>query len=92
MEQLDFVKRELVRVFARSYEDEDDYATVAFTEVWNSATSDELPWESLKKLESSSQEEDDYYDYREDDYADRYEVEDLLAGIDDHRITDWESS
>ncbi len=86
--QLEIAKRKIARVFARSYKSNDAYSTASYTEIWNSVTSNEMPWESLKRLECSIQEKDGFFD----DYDYRSEVEDELTGIPDPRITDWETS
>jgi hypothetical protein len=47
--QIEITKRKISRVFTRKYEDENERSIVPFTEIWNSETSDEMPWQSLEK-------------------------------------------
>lgn len=47
--QIEITKRKISRVFTRKYEDENERSTVPFTEIWNSETSDEMPWQSLER-------------------------------------------
>ena len=49
--QIEVAKRKIARVFARKYKDESEYSTASFIEVWNSETSDEMPWKSLERFE-----------------------------------------
>ena len=45
------IKLLLYRIFARKYRDEYEYFNVPFKEIWNSNSSNELPWEELKKFD-----------------------------------------
>jgi cold shock CspA family protein len=45
--QLRIAKQKIARVFARKYS-ESSYLTATFGEVWNSKTSNEMPWKSLE--------------------------------------------
>lgn len=49
--QIQIVKLKIATVFARKYKNEDEYSTSAFVEVWNSETSNEVPWKSLERFE-----------------------------------------
>lgn len=48
--QLGIIKKEVSRLFARVYE-EDEFETVNFEEVWNSEIDEKLPWDKLKEFE-----------------------------------------
>jgi hypothetical protein len=50
--QLDLIKREIRRIFARKYKKE-EYDSEPFKEIWNSETSFENPWTLLKSYDIS---------------------------------------
>ncbi|AFZ15223.1 hypothetical protein Cri9333_4440 [Crinalium epipsammum PCC 9333] len=58
--QMQIAKRKIARIFARKYNDDDEYSTAAFVEVWNSETSNEMPWKSLERFEVRQQNQDDF--------------------------------
>lgn len=53
--QLEIAKDKIARFYTRKYNDEDEYSTVAFVEVWNSETANEMPWESLERFDRKQQ-------------------------------------
>ncbi|MEJ8804390.1 hypothetical protein [Pontibacter sp. H249] len=48
--QLEIIKEKIKRIFARKHDDE-NYEKEPFKEVWNSETSDKLPWELLEEFD-----------------------------------------
>ena len=65
--QIEVTKRKISRVFTRKYNDENERSKASFIEIWNSETSNEMPWTSLARLESkenilSRQTANKYYD------------------------------
>lgn len=46
-DQMEVIKKEIKRIYARRYKKE-NFETVPFKEIWNSATSDEMPWKLLE--------------------------------------------
>lgn len=52
LSQLEITKQKIARVFARKYS-ESSYSTATFREVWNSKTSNEMPWKSLEIFDIS---------------------------------------
>lgn len=81
--QIELVKRYIVRIFVRDYEDEEESLTAAFVVAWES-TSSITPWEALEKFEHQ---EEEYYDNwkQKDDWDD-------ISGIPDPRIYNWETN
>ena len=72
--QLRITKNKISRFFARKYKDENDYDNAAFVEVWNSETSNEMPWDALRRFESKKQERNSFnkYDFIDNDSADYF--------------------
>lgn len=50
-EQLELAKSEISRLYARKYEGPEAYSSERFEEIWNAATSTEMPWERLKDFD-----------------------------------------
>ncbi|NET10331.1 MAG: hypothetical protein F6K16_37655 [Symploca sp. SIO2B6] len=61
--KIEITKRKISRVFARSYKSSDERSQALFVEVWNSETSDEMPYKSLEKFEADSINQIDLEDY-----------------------------
>ncbi|MGL2987733.1 hypothetical protein ACSVH5_09065 [Flavobacterium sp. RSSA_27] len=51
-EQVEEIKKEIKSIYARKYNKE-NFETVPFEEIWNSMTSDELPWKLLEKYDNN---------------------------------------
>lgn len=101
-QKIEITKRKISRVFARKYKSSDERSQASFVEVWNSETSNEMPWRSLEKFESSqrgrvSWEEDydlhtpqsvlEYYGY-EPAFEDPIDKAERLWGIPDPRLVE----
>jgi hypothetical protein len=99
--QIEITKRKISRIFARKYKNESEHSTASFTEIWNSITSNEMPWKSLERFEriqSSQYDFDEDYDFmpppqsKFEYYGYELENEDLmdkaerLFGIPDPRL------
>ena len=52
MRQIEVIKTEVERLYARNYNSESGYEKNSFEEVWDSSKSNDLPWESLKEFEN----------------------------------------
>ena len=50
-EQMEEIKKEIRRIYARKYKKE-NFEIVPFKEIWNSETSDELPWKLLEEYDN----------------------------------------
>jgi cold shock CspA family protein len=81
-EQLRITKEKIARIFARSYEKEEDADQTPFRVVWNAKTSNELPWKSLKKFEDDYKNqkiyepEEDYFE-SEIDFSQPYFIDEI---------------
>ena len=75
--QIEIAKNKIARVFARKYRNESERPYISFVEVWNSVTSDEMPWEALSRF--------DYYGYEPED-EDPVDKAERLWGIPDPRL------
>ena len=51
-DQLGLARDKIDRLYARRYSGPDDFSTAAFVEVWDSRTSNSLPWEVLEVFDS----------------------------------------
>jgi cold shock CspA family protein len=51
-QKINIAKQKISRIFARKYKNPDERSQARFFEVWNSDTSDEMPWKSLENFES----------------------------------------
>jgi len=49
-EQIEEIKKEIKRIYARKYKKE-NFEIVPFKEIWNSETSDDLPWKLLEEYD-----------------------------------------
>jgi hypothetical protein len=54
-QQVNIIKKEVSRLFARIYKD-DEFDSIYFEEVWNSKEDNDLPWNKLKEFESKKEE------------------------------------
>ncbi len=64
-----FFAGEILRVYVRRYNNEHEYFNAPFEEVWNSETSNEMPWESLEKFERRKQNQYVLYEDNEIDIS-----------------------
>ncbi len=102
-EQIHITKEKIARIFTRKSKNKDDSSTLPFKEIWNSETSQELPWKTLEKIEINKQnkhnfKQDDYdydsishrtYEY-DAGYEDPTDIAENIYGIPDPRLVeDW---
>ncbi len=101
--QLEITKNKIARFYARKYNNEEEYSTAVFVEVWNSETSKEMPWNALKRFATKPQKQYyfefdqvsefnptsilDYYGY-EPEYEDPIDKAERLFGIPDPRLVE----
>lgn len=101
--QLEITKNKIARFYTRKYSDDEEYLTAAFVEVWNSETSNEMPWKSLQAFAPKPQKQYhfnfdevsdfnplsrlDYYGY-EPEYEDPIDKAERLWGIPDPRLVE----
>jgi hypothetical protein len=52
-EKIEEIKKELKSIYARKYKKE-NFETVPFKEIWNSLTSNELPWKLLEEYDNKT--------------------------------------
>ena len=52
LDQIKIIRSEVKKMYARNYNSESGFNTNSFEEVWDSSTSIDLPWESLKEFEN----------------------------------------
>jgi cold shock CspA family protein len=101
-QKIEITKNKISRLFARKYKNSDKRSQASFVEVWNSETSNEMPWKSLEKFESSQRgqinwEEDynvhtpqsvlEYYGY-EPAFEHPVDKAERLCGIPDPRLVE----
>jgi len=55
-EQLNVIKKEVARLFARIYK-EDEFDIIYFEEIWNSENDEKLPWVKLEEFENEKEKE-----------------------------------
>jgi len=101
--QIEITKNKIARFYARTYNNEEEYSTAVFVEVWNSETSKEMPWNALKRFATKPQKQYcfdfervsefntrsllDYYGY-EPEYEDPIDKAERLFGIPDPRLVE----
>lgn len=101
--QIEITKKKIARLYARKYNNEEEYSTAVFVEVWNSETSKEMPWNALKRFATKPQKQYyfdfdqvsefnptsilDYYGY-EPEYEDPIDKAERLFGIPDPRLVE----
>ena len=101
--QLEIAKDKIAKFYARKYSDDEEYSTAAFEEVWNSNTSNEMPWKSLERFDCKQQRQHyfnfrkisdfkpqsvlDYYGY-EPEYENPIDKAERLWGIPDPRLVE----
>lgn len=101
--QIEITKNKIASFYARKYNNEEEYSTAVFVEVWNSETSKEMPWNALKRFATKPQKQYyfdfdqvsefnptsilDYYGY-EPEYEDPIDKAERLFGIPDPRLVE----
>lgn len=101
--QIEITKNKIARFYARKYNNEKEYSTAIFVEVWNSETANEMPWNALKRFARKPQKQYyfdldkvsefnptsilDYYGY-EPEYEDPIDKAERLFGIPDPRLVE----
>ena len=98
--QLQIAKNKIARLYAREYNDDEEYSTTGFEVAWNSETSEEMPWKSLERFDRRQDKQhhfnfekistfkpqnvSDYYGY-EPEYENLIDKAERLWGIPDPR-------
>ncbi|MFM6452248.1 MAG: hypothetical protein ACKPH7_10615, partial [Planktothrix sp.] len=101
--QLQITKNKIARLYERKYKNEDERINAPFEEVWNSQTSNEMPWDSFKRFKHQKRKQYhfnfnkvsdfnpisvwDYYGY-EPEYEDPIDKAERLYGIPDPRLVE----
>jgi hypothetical protein len=95
-EQIELAKQVISKIFLRVWDDDDEYLTAPFTEVWNREVSDNLPWEIddhnigddyLDEIHTPLT-QIEYYGYELDGYEDSVEKAERLFGVPDPRLVE----
>lgn len=101
--QIEITKNKIAKFYTRKYNNEEEYSTAVFVEVWNSETSKEMPWNALKRFATKPKKQYyfdfervsefntrsllDYYGY-EPEYEDPIDKAERLFGIPDPRLVE----
>lgn len=102
-QKLQIAKQKIARFYWRTDNNDQDYSTANFVEVWNSETSNEMPWESFRRFKHQQRNQYhfnfdevsefkpisiwDYYGY-EPEYEDPIDKAERLYGIPDPRLVE----